>query len=82
MRELVGSRDRNYLRRHGGCRLVLPSFPFPEEIESTVALGVEKGWNLGTESFIYRALWELEYKEGGGDGLESVTSYSDSFNQG
>ena len=76
------NRDRNYLRRRGGCRLVLPSFPFPEEIESTVALGVEKRWNLGAESIIYRALWELEYKGDGSDGPESVTSYGDSFNQG
>ena len=42
--------------------LVLPSFPFPEEIESTVALGVEKGWNVGAESIIYRDLWELDYQ--------------------
>ena len=43
---------------------------------------LKKGTDLGTESLMDRALWGLEYKGGRGDDLESVTSYSDSFNQG
>ena len=46
-----------------------------------MASGVE-GWGLGTESWRYRALRGFQSRGGRGDDLESVTSYSDSFNQG